>query len=162
MTRILVGTVLMVLLSGCGVAASTRPSPVPPPSASEALAFLASIEAEVKSGDLSHLCEKFGGGTCRHTLQGSDPAAVPTTDPAVIGTSIIPPATYADGTWSDGGRLLELCGVDGLGKHYYSEMLVFNDGGRTISVEPAYWIGVRIATSGTVSSSVPPSPPCPI
>ena len=160
-TRLAVGLVLMAIVSGCGMGIGPRPSPVPPPTLAEALAYLDSVKVVVGTRDLSHLCEAFGAGTCAHALRGADPAAVPTTDPIVIGTGIIPPETSANGTWSDGGRVLKLCGRDGLDGPYYSEMLVFNDGQRIISIEPVYWIGMRIATSQLTEASPASPPPCP-
>jgi hypothetical protein len=161
LTRLAVGLALLAIVSACGIAIGPRRSPVPPPTLAEALAYLDSVKVVVRTGDLSHLCDAFGGGNCARALRGADPAAVPTSDPIVIGTGIIPPATYANGTWSDGGRVLRLCGRDGLDRPYYSEMLVFNDGQRTISIEPTYWIGMRIATGPLTQASPAPPPPCP-
>jgi hypothetical protein len=151
---------LAIVLFGCGIGPG-RPSPVPPPTLPEALDHLASVEAAVNSGDLSHLCETFGSGTCSMELRDTDAAAVPRTDPAVIGTGIVPPESYADGTWSDGGRILRLCGRDGLNNPYYSEVLVFKEGGRMISIGSIYWIGTRIATDRVTDASPASPPPCP-
>ena len=134
---------------------------MPPPTLAEALAYLDSLKAVVRTRDLSHLCDAFGGGNCAHFLREADPAAVPTTDPIVVGTGIIPPTTDANGTRSDGGRVLKLCGRDGLDRPYYSEMLVFKDGQRTISIEPVYWVGMRIATGLLTEASPASPPPCP-
>ena len=160
-TRLAVGLALLAIVSGCGIGIGPRHSPVPPPTLAEALAYLDSVKVVVRTRDLSHLCDAFGAGTCAHALQGADPAAVPTTDPIVIGTGIISPTTSANGTWSDGGRVLKLCGRDGLNRPYYSEMLVFNDGQRTISIEPVYWIGMRIARGPLTEASPASPPPCP-
>jgi hypothetical protein len=152
--------VLAIVLSGCGIGPG-RPSPVPPPTLAEALDHLASAEAVVRSGDLSHFCDTFGSGTCSMELRDAD-TAVPKTDPAVIGTGVIPPETFADGTWSDGGRVLRICGRDGLNNPYYSEILVFSgDGGRMISIGTVFWIGTRIATDRVTEASPASPPPCP-
>lgn len=117
--------------------------PPQPPTQDAAVAYLETVVAVVQSRDLTGLC-RLGGGTCAHTLAESDPATVPNSSPTVIGSRVIPPSR-ADGGWSLGGRLLELCGRDGLGHPYSSEMLVFWFDGRLISIEPVYWIGLRIA-----------------
>jgi hypothetical protein len=154
-----VSMLLSVLLAGCGGVASRTPPPLP--SEAEALAHLAQVEGVVRSGDLSHLCD-LGGGTCVQLLAKSDPATVPATVPEVIGTRVIPHTELGGGMWSDGGRLLMLCGRDGLGKRYYSEMLVFFDGGRLASTGTPYWVGMTIATGSTTEASPAAAPPCTI
>ena len=160
MRRRIAGLTLAALVSACGIGTG-RPSPVPPPTLADAVAHLAAVEADVRSGDLGHLCDTFGSGTCRQELRDLDPSARPTTDPIMIGTGIVPPETYGNGAWSDGGRLIRLCGRDGLDKPYYSEMLVFLDQGRLISIGSLYWLGIRIATSPIVDSNPASPPPCP-
>lgn len=111
------------------------------------------------SGDLSHLCD-LGGGTCKQILEKSDPATVPNTVPVVIGTRVIPHSDLPDGMWTDGGRVLMLCGRDGLGKRYYSEMLVFLEEGRLVSTGTPFWVGMTIATDSIAEASSPPVPAC--
>ena len=43
--------------------------------------------------------------------------------------------------------MLVLCGVDGHGDHYDSEMLVFHDGNGLAVINPVYWGTTRIAGS---------------
>ena len=140
----------------CGAAPATPPVP---PSEAEALAYLRSVVAVVRAGDLDRLCD-LGSGTCPQTLRNSDPATVPMSDPIVIGTRVLEPFLGPNGTWNEGGRVLELCGRDGLDHRYYSEMLVFGDRDHLISTVPVYWIGVRIASSSTTGQE-PAPPPCP-
>ena len=148
---------LVILLAGCGGIASR--TPVPPPSEAEALAHLAQVEGVVRSGDLSRLCD-LGSGTCKQILERSDPAMVPNTVPVVVGTRVIPHSDLPGGMWTDGGRVLMLCGRDGLGKRYYSEMLVFFEDGRVISTGTPYWVGMTIANGTTTEASSPPVPGC--
>ncbi len=102
----------------------------------------------------------MGSGTCRKQLRESDPAAVPSQSPVVVGTRVILPSRVTGG-WNHGGRVLELCGRDGLGRPYTSEMLVFEMGGRLISIGTLFWLGVRIASDAEVEA-VPSRPgPCP-
>jgi hypothetical protein len=155
--RTAISALVVILLAGCGGIASR--TPVPPPSEAEALAHLAQVEGVVRSGDLSHLCD-LGGGTCKQILERSDPATVPNTVPVVVGTRVIPHSDLPGGMWTDGGRVLMLCGRDGLGKRYYSEMLVFFEDGRVISTGTAYWVGMTIANGTTTEASPPPVSGC--
>ncbi|HEX7473943.1 MAG TPA: hypothetical protein VF323_12740 [Candidatus Limnocylindrales bacterium] len=124
------------------------------------MAHLQSVIAAVRSGDRASLC-RLGSGTCPHDIQAADPAAWPRTDPTVIGTRVDEATRNADGSWTAGGRVLELCGTDGLDRPYYSEMLVFADGDRLISIGTIYWIGTRIAERDTAGVSSPQPLPCP-
>lgn len=157
--RTAASVLLVILLTGCGGIGGR--TPVPPPSEAEALAHLTQVEGIVRSGDLSHLCD-LGGGTCQQILEKSDPATVPTTVPEVLGTRVIPHSDLPDGMWTDGGRVLMLCGRDGLGKRYYSEMLVFFEQGRLVSTGTPYWVGMTIATDPIAASSPPTVPDCPL
>jgi hypothetical protein len=153
-----VALIVALLLSGC--AATGAHVPVPPPTEAEALAHLGEVVKVVKSGDLAHLCD-LGNGSCRQLLQKSDPATVPRTDPRVVGTKVIPYSDLGGGMWTDGGRVLMLCGRDGLGRQYYSEMLVAREDGRLVSTGTPYWIGMTIATDTATSASMAPAPECP-
>jgi hypothetical protein len=143
-------------IASCTGASTTPPQP---PTEASARVYLATVVAIVQTGDLSHLCD-LGSGTCRHILANGDPAAVPRTEPIVVGTRVITPTRTPAGAWDVGGRVLELCGRDGLGHLYYSEMLVFSDGSKLTSTVPVYWLGFRIASSPTTGSE-PSPPPCP-
>ena len=146
-----------LLVAACG---QPRFSPPTPPSEDAAAGLLHSVVDIVKSGDLDRLCS-VGAGTCPKTLRDSDPRAVPQSEPVVVGTRVVPSSANADGTWNVGGRVLELCGRDGLNRPYYSEMLVFEQDGRLIATQPVYWTGIRIAVGSTVGGPAPTPPPCP-
>ena len=150
-----IGLLAAALLIACSAAAAQPP---PVPSEEEALGYLQDVVALVEAGDLSRLCD-LGSGTCPQILRNSDPATVPTSDPTVIGTRVLEPSLGPNGTWNEGGRVLELCGRDGLDHPYYSEMLVFRDRDHLISTVPVYWVGARIASSYTTGQE-PVPPPC--
>ena len=136
--------VLAAMLAGC-VGASYTPAPIP--SEAVALGMLQEIVAVVESGDLGRLCE-YGSGTCRKVLDMTEPGSAPRTGPIVLGSRVIESTPSADGSsWSAGGRVLELCGRDGNGRPYYSEMLIFEDHGRLIAKEPTFWSRMTIAGS---------------
>lgn len=146
-----------LVVAACG---QLRITPPPPPSEDAAAELLHSVVAIVKSGDLGRLCS-LGAGTCPKVLREADPRAVPRSGPVVVGTRVVPPSANANGTWNVGGRVLALCGRDGLNRPYYSEMLVFEQDGRLIATEPVYWTGIRIASGSTVGGPVPTAPLCP-
>ena len=146
------GALLLVALAAIGC--SGAPASVPSgdagvPSLTEAEHHLDAVVVVVKSGDLTHLCD-LGSATCQHTLDISDPAAVPTTGPEVLGSRVIGMTAT-----SAGGRVLELCGRDGLGHSYYSEMLVFRDGERLLSTGTVYWVGITIPGTSTTGQTPP-------
>ena len=145
-------------LAGCGGASFTPP---PIPSQEAAIGYFQTVLQVVHSGDLTSLCS-LGGGTCPHDLQAADPAALPRTDPTVIGSRVLAPVQRPDGSWDIGGRVLELCGHDGRDRPYYAEILVFQDGNRLISQTPVFWTGVRVANGGTVGGASPQPSPCPV
>ena len=147
---------VMVVVTAC---AGAPTSPPPPPSEAAAIAYLHSIVAMVAAGDPFAICE-VGSGTCEQILRNSNLAAVPASAPLVIGSTVIEPTQLPDGTWKAGGRVLQLCGRDGLGAPYSSEILVFEDQGRLISTATPYWLGLRIAETPVVGGPRP-NPSCP-
>lgn len=148
--RFVLGAIL-ALVVGCGPGAYTPP---PPPTEAAALAYLDEVVRLVQSGGVESICS-VGSGTCPHELRAMDPAAVPALPPRVVGTRVLAPKRNPDGTWAIGGRVISLCGVDGRGKPYSSEMLVFSDGNRLISTNTLYWIGSGVATGDTTGSPMP-------
>jgi hypothetical protein len=147
---------MALLVVACSIGVGLTPGPAPTEDA--AAAYLADVVRVVLTGDLDRLCD-LGGGTCLRELDdGGD--SVPHTAPRLLGSVVVPATARSDGTWNVGGRLLRLCGIDGLGRPYYSEMLVFEDEGRLISREPVFWTGIRIETGPMVTRTPEPAP-CP-
>ena len=148
---------IAALVAACALPGAAIPAP--PPSEAETAAYLAEVVEIALAGDLDRLCD-LGGGTCRRQLrEGAD--AAPRTAPRVVGSTVVPSTMLPDGNWRVGGRLLQLCGVDGHGRRYYSEMLVFEDRGRLIGLEPVFWTGMRIETGAMVTRTPGPAP-CPV
>lgn len=151
--RVLVALAMLVVSCG-GVAAP----PAPIPSESDARAYLDRLVATVALDGAEGVCRDTQG-ICQQSLSRADPARVPEQPPLVIGTRVLQPGPAGDG-WSAGGRVLELCGIDGLGERYYSELLVFEEAGRLTSIGTPYWLGIGITESADVGA--PRSPrPCP-
>jgi hypothetical protein len=148
--RFVLGAIL-ALVVGCGPGAYTPP---PPPTEEAAIAHLDEVVRLVQSGGVESICS-FGSGTCPHELRAMDAAAVPALRPHVVGTRVLAPKRNADGTWAIGGRVISLCGVDGRGEPYSSEMLVFSDGNRLISTNTLYWTGSHVATGDSTGSPLP-------
>lgn len=148
----LVGAVIAVLIA-CAPSANTPREPTE----QAALAYFAQVVDLVERGDVLSICT-LGSGTCAHDLRNADLTAVPKTLPKVIGTRLLASTKEADGSWNVGGQVLEVCGIDGHNRPFYSELLVFYDGDRLISTNPLYWSGMRVATSDTTDQSAPP--PC--
>jgi hypothetical protein len=61
----------------------------------------------------------------------------------------VPNREVASGTWHPGGVLFKLCGLDGHGKPYRSEMWVMTSpaGFGLVAQEPVYWSGMTIDSS---------------
>jgi hypothetical protein len=147
-----------IVAAGCTDLAGALPPPAP--SASEAQAYLDGIVTIALSGDLTHLCDA-GSGTCEQNLRAADPRSVPMTRPTVLGSRVLASVRTSAG-WSIGGRVLELCGHDGMGALYGSEILVFREGNRLVGKDPVFWVGIRIADSNaTATGPIEPPASCP-
>ena len=123
--------------------------PLSPPSEEAARTYLDAAVSMVLAGDWARICT-IGSATCDQMLRKANPAAVPVTAPTFLGSRVLEPEQGPDGIWTSGGRILELCGRDGIGQPYYSEMLVFQEQGRLISTATPFWLGFRIAETPTV------------
>jgi hypothetical protein len=139
---------------GCAPMVSTAP---PMPTSEAALAYFDQVVHLVGRGGVLSICT-LGSGTCAHDLRNADLTLVPRTLPKVIGTRAIDSSQRADGSWVGGGQVLEVCGVDGHNRPFYSELLVFYHGDRLVSTNPLYWSGLRVSTSGT--TALPPPASC--
>jgi hypothetical protein len=152
-----IAAVLALVVAGCG--SSYRP-PAPPTEA-EARAHLDAVVDLVQAGAFRRVCE-LGVATCESFLEDANPVAVPRDRPVVTGIRTVDPVDHGDGTWSNGGVLFDLCGIDGLGAEYHSQMLVIRRDGRLLSIQPVYWLGVGVALDPVVGAPEPPPAPCPL
>ena len=88
-------------------------------------------------------------------LEDAGRDAVPPGPPTIVRTGTVPTTSSGDQT-SLGGIVFVLCGIDGHGDHYDSEMLVFHDGNGLRAINPVYWGRTRIAGSPTQEGTFAP------
>jgi hypothetical protein len=134
-----------LLVTGCSSAAY---SPPVPPSETAARQYLDQIVQRVEAKDFAGLC-KLGTSECQFVLNNTGSDAAPTSPPTVVSVVVVPTQEVASGTWHPGGILFKLCGLDGLGMPYGSEMLVSTapTGSGLIAQEPVYWSGMTVDSS---------------
>ncbi len=128
------------------------------PTVGEARGFLDQVVALAQAGDFDGLCA-VGDGNCRRHLEDAGRDAVPPGPPTIVMTETIP-TTSAGGQRSFGGMVLVLCGINGHGDHYDSEMLVFHDGNGLRAINPVYWGRTRIAGSPATEERIAPPVMC--
>lgn len=146
----LVGPISSICFVLAVVEACVAPAtPAPPPSEAQARRFLETLAGYATSHDFDALCA-LGSGNCESVLAELGEGSAPSAEPTVTGTRVIEPRQLDDDTWSLGGRVLEVCGTDGNGKPYRSEVLVFDQSGSLHAIEAAFWWGNRIADDGRV------------
>lgn len=141
--------VLALLALGMVGGCMPGPTPGPTPTQEEAIAFLSQAVAFATAERWTDLCA-IGGGNCERTLDDAGRGAVPPDPPTVRRTWVVPPTAN-----TTGGRILELCGVDGQSRPYVTQMLVYRLGGEMKAIEPVYWSGMVIATEPVVPEPTP-------
>ena len=133
---------LCVLVSACMSANSL-------PSRAEAEGLLDRIVSLAQHGDFAGLCN-LGDGNCWTNLEAAGRDAVPSLPPRVVATWVMSGSSTGPGAGTVGGRVLVLCGTDGRGRPYRSEMLVFRDGSALRAINPVFWDNMAIA-AGSVN-----------
>lgn len=145
-----------MLVASCAVL--TRPPGTRIPTEAEAEALLSRAVQLVQSGQLGSLCE-FGTSNCQRILEESRPAA-PRDAPSIMGSTVLSPEQHGSGM-SVGGRIVEVCGTDGLGDPYRTAMLFFFDENNQLRItEPVYWSRMKVATGSTVRPDPSPGAGC--
>jgi hypothetical protein len=143
-------TAALLILSACSVAGLA-------PTDDEASGVLDRLVALAAAGDFDGLCS-IGDLNCTQTLADVGVESAPSERPNVLRTRVID-ADPAIG--AVGGRVLTLCGIDGLGQEYQSEVLVFRDGATLRVINPIFWSGTSIADDATSPASPRSDESCP-
>lgn len=160
-----IATVIMCLVaaaaafgaSGCGKA------PTRDVSVEEATSVLNQAVAYAQARDLEKLGDLAQDKPITRTLWESAGGweAVPTDPPEIVDTYLLPTIYFKNGSWTTGGRVLVLEGINGLGKPYRTESLVFSAGSHGLAMlNVIYWDGVSIGhynEDGSVSTPCPSS-----
>lgn len=154
MNRLVAGA-FVLLLAACGPQAGAPDAPT----VEQARAHVEAIIQLVESGGADRVCD-FGGPTCPDSVGRLDLRAVPTTRPKITRIGVVPRVDHDDGTWSNAYVRVELCGIDGIGRIYHSEMMVYWDRGKIVSTEPAYWLGIGIADDPVIGAPTGPPEAC--
>jgi hypothetical protein len=138
--RFLASLAAIPVLVGCSVA-MPPPDPLPPPSVEDAVVLLDEIIDAGIARDWERLCAN-ASGTCEGELDGAEERA-PTSAPRVAAVEVHQPQGDADASTS-GGVLFVLCGTDGLGDAFESEVLIFDGGTRLLAGAAVYWLGTGV------------------
>jgi hypothetical protein len=153
MTRLLIPPFLVLAVAAC---MSGGPPAGTIPSVEEARRHLDEVVRLARAGDFDGMCA-LGDANCERSLDMAGRDAVPPDAPKVVASGMIP-TTSSNGQQSFGGIVFVLCGVDGRGQPYDSEMLVFNDGNGLRAINPVYWGPTRIASSPQTEATFEPVP----
>jgi len=144
----------IAVLAGC----SPEFRPTAAPTVAETRTFIAEMVRLAQAGAFEQLCE-MGGGNCEDILANAGAENVPADPPVVARIYEVPSVRHADGSWSQGGQMVEMCGTDGSGEPYQSQMIVFRDPHEgIIAIEPIYWSGLGII-AGTEQPEAGPGEP---
>ena len=145
MRRAVVGAAGMTWVCALLVACQANVTAPRTPSEDEARAFLARLVQVAETRDVEAVC-RVAGSNCRtivETAGGED--AIPSESPTVLETYVVPTRHLSDGKIETGGRALVVCGVDGLGQPYRTDMLVFESEGSLHAINGVYWSGAGLA-----------------
>jgi hypothetical protein len=141
MIRPRLAPILVLAVAAC---TSAGPPAGTIPTVEEGRTHLAEIVRLAQAGDFDGMCA-LGDGNCERILELAGRDAVPPDPPTIVATRTMP-TTSSDSQQSLGGVVFVLCGTDGRGKPYDSELLVFHDGNGLRAINPVYWGRTRIAS----------------
>jgi hypothetical protein len=152
---VLVSLCVLVMLSGVGCSDNGKESDEI--SVEQATDLLNHAVEYATSHDLDKLCG-LGSSSLMCQTQWKDAgewAGVPTESPQIVDTYLIPTKKLGNGMTQRGGRLLVVCGIDGMGKPYRTEMLVFSGGWLhgLSAMNVVYWSGTSIKFDSDGSST---------
>ena len=130
--RVAVLVVPLLLLSQLAAACTGAPSayaPATPPAELVARGLVDQAVQFALAGDFDRLCA-LGTSQCKF----------------IVHVTTVPNVEKTAGTWTPGGVLFYLCGLDGRGQPYHSQMLVFQkpEGTGLTAMEPVFWGSLTI------------------
>lgn len=145
---------IAILAGSC----SSTYQPAAPPTEAETQAFVTQMVRLAQAGEFDRLCE-MGGGNCEQILESAGVENVPVDPPTVARIYVVPSVRHADGSWSQGGQMVEMCGSDRSGAPYQTQMIVFHDPYQgVIAIEPIYWSGLSISVGAEPPVAEPSDP----
>jgi len=112
--------------------------------------------------DLDRLCS-LGTPQCRFILDSAGTGTAPSVAPKIVSVTTISNRETSPGTWTPGGVLFRLCGLDAKGRPYHSEMLVADNpwGEGLYAMEPVFWSGLTVNSLVSGSPNTGPNPSAP-
>lgn len=153
---------VVLLLTACAPPA-VRPDIRPDVTEADARAFLSQAVSLAMARDFTGLCNLGSGtGMCNIILGHGMKETVPNHLPKVVCSYRLPGRQYPDGGFSVGGLVLVVEGVNGQGRPYETDVLVFHDGRSLSAINLVWWSGYGIAqTNTTPARESSPRDSCP-
>jgi hypothetical protein len=156
-----------VSAAGCSSSDGEPAAPVVRPvSEAEAVAVIDRAVVLASAGDLEGLCAMTRARLmCESSLRSVGHGSVPDADPQVLRTTVHEPVHHRGGGVSLGGTAVEVCGTDGLGRPYRSEVMVLDQGDGPEPMDPIYWTPrsyARLKGDGTTASVDATPTPAPV
>jgi hypothetical protein len=144
--RSLCVAVCSVTVFGCGGSAAGLPHP----SDSEARQDLQTIVDLAAHQDWSGLCD-HGGSECQIQLvKLHATTTAPRSAPTMLSSTDVPDQTSGNGV-VQGGRLLDVCGIDGAGNLYNTRLLFFGSPSDFTVIGALFWTGAGYGGSTTAT-----------
>lgn len=139
--------ILAILPTACTGAGASYVPPTPPPE-SAARDLVNQVINLALNHDFDQLCA-LGTPDCKQVLNDTGTDTVPGVAPKIVSVATVPNKETSPGSWTPGGVLFMLCGLDGNAAPYHSQMLVFDNprGTGLIAMEPVYWGSLTLGST---------------
>jgi hypothetical protein len=124
----------------------------PHPSDETARALVQTLASNAMNEDWAALCA-MSDASCEKQLDRLGARdTVPSAAPVVLGTADVPDSTQGGGR-VQGGRRVDLCGLDAVGNPYRSSILIFGPDDHPTVISPIYWV-----SGGYSGANIAPAP----
>lgn len=146
--RIFLGLLILATVATACAGAGGTYAPPPPPPESAARDLVSQAVSLALNHDFAGLCA-LGTPDCKQVLADTGTDTVPSVAPQIVSVATVPNKETSPGTWTPGGVLFMLCGLDGNAQPYHSQMLVsYNPRGPgLIAMEPVFWGSLTIGST---------------